>query len=125
MSGIYHLLIQLLQPQKITIGKLGLFQFPAGYYVYTGSAMNGLEARIARHQRKEKKLHWHIDYLLQYGKIIDVFRHITKARLECEYNRQIMNLPEAQIIVLKFGSSDCKCDTHLVYFPYKPSLLKI
>jgi sugar fermentation stimulation protein A len=120
MSGIYHLLIQLLKPQEIIIGKLGLFRFPAGYYVYTGSAMNGLEARVARHHRKEKRLHWHIDYLLQHANIIDVVFHVTTARLECEYNRQIMILPEAQIIVPRFGASDCKCDAHLVYFPNKP-----
>ena len=122
MSGIYHLLIQLLQPQEIIIGKLGLFRFPAGYYVYTGSALNGLEARVARHRRKEKRLHWHIDYLLQHAKIIDVVFYITTERLECECNRQIMNLPDAQIIVPKFGASDCKCDAHLVYFPNRPVL---
>ena len=122
MSGIYHLLIQLLQPQEIIVGKLGLFRFPAGYYVYTGSALNGLEARVARHRRKEKRLHWHIDYLLQYAKIIDVVYHITTERLECEYNRQIMNLPDAQIIVPRFGASDCKCDAHLVYFLSRPVL---
>ena len=122
MSGIYHLLIQLLQPQEIIVGKLGLFRFPAGYYVYTGSALNGLEARVARHRRKEKRLHWHIDYLLQYAKIIDVVYHITTERLECEYNRQIMNLPDAQIIVPRFGASDCKCDAHLVYFLNRPVL---
>lgn len=132
MSGIYHLLIQLLQPQEIIVGKLGLFRFPSGYYVYTGSALNGLEARVARHRRKEKRLHWHIDYLLQQAKIIDVVFHpnteedknfhITTARLECEYNRRIMNLPDAQIIVPRFGASDCKCDAHLVYFPNRPVL---
>ncbi|HIE25811.1 TPA: GIY-YIG nuclease family protein [Candidatus Poribacteria bacterium] len=122
MSGIYHLLIQLLQPQEIIIGKLGLFLFPPGYYVYTGSALNGLKARIARHRRKEKRLHWHIDYLLQHARIIDVVCHITTARLECEYNGQIMNLPQAQITVPRFGASDCKCVAHLVYFPNRPVL---
>lgn len=122
MPGIYHLLIQLLQPQEIIVGKLGCFRFPAGYYVYTGSALNGLEARVARHRRKEKRLYWHIDYLLQYAKIIDVAFYITTARLECEYNRRIMNLPDARIIAPRFGASDCKCAAHLVYFPNMPVL---
>ena len=127
MTGIYHLLIQLLQPQEIIVGKLGCFRFPAGYYVYTGSALNGLEARVARHRRKEKlrgtkQSHWHIDYLLQHARIIDVIFHITTARLECEYNRRIMNLPGAQIIVPRFGASDCKCKAHLVYFSNMPIL---
>ncbi|MFQ6040292.1 MAG: DUF123 domain-containing protein [Candidatus Poribacteria bacterium] len=115
-------MIQLLQPQEIIIGKLGLFLFPPGYYVYTGSALNSLEARIARHRREEKRLHWHIDYLLQHAKIIDVVCHVTKEPLECEYNHQIMNLPQARIIAPKFGASDCKCLSHLVYFPHKPTI---
>jgi len=37
--------------------------------------MNGLENRINRHLRKEKKMHWHIDYLLasENAKIARVF----------------------------------------------------
>ncbi|MBM4035886.1 MAG: DUF123 domain-containing protein, partial [Planctomycetes bacterium] len=30
--------------------------------------MRGLEARIARHQRRTKRLHWHIDYFLALPK---------------------------------------------------------
>jgi Uri superfamily endonuclease len=42
----------------------GFFEFPADVYVYTGSATSGIEAQIARRQRADKKLRWHIDYLL-------------------------------------------------------------
>lgn len=126
MTGIYHLLIYLRYVKKIQIGKLGEFDFPAGYYVYTGSAMNGLENRIDRHLRKCKKLHWHIDYLLLHSEIIDVVTHITDKQMECEYNSIIANLPDAAIIVPKFGSTDCRrCSSHLVYFSNKPDLSKI
>lgn len=124
MSGIYHLLIYLKKEQEIVIGKLGTFRFPAGYYVYTGSALNGLEGRIARHRRKTKRLHWHIDYLLQYADITDVVTHVTTERLECLYNSNITELPDAQIIAPRFGASDCRCRAHLVYFPSKPDLAK-
>ena len=123
MSGIYHLLIYLAQSQNIIIGKLGTFHFPVGYYVYTGSALNNVAARVARHQRAEKRLHWHIDYLLQQARIIDVVIHPTTERLECAYNSCILNLPGARIIVPRFGASDCRCNTHLVYFPTKPELI--
>jgi sugar fermentation stimulation protein A len=79
--GVYHLLIHLPQDTTMEVGKLGNFRFPAGYYVYTGSALGGLESRIARHFRRKKRLHWHIDYLLQYGCIIDVITHPTTDRL--------------------------------------------
>ena len=75
--GIYHLIIYLPSDTSIEVGKLGRYYFQTGYYVYTGSAMRGLDQRIARHLRSEKRLHWHIDYLLQHGQIIDVTTRIT------------------------------------------------
>src|SRR5512134_2327284 len=60
----YQLLLRLNQDSLLRIGCLGAFDFPAGRYVYTGSARRDLEARIARHLSPAKRLHWHIDYLL-------------------------------------------------------------
>jgi len=54
-SASYQLLIKLADKRRIKVGRLGSFIFPAGYYVYTGSAKIGLEARIARHLRRDKK----------------------------------------------------------------------
>ena len=120
--GIYHLLIYLSQDAAVEVGKLGKFHFPAGYYVYTGSALGGLEARIARHRRSEKRLHWHIDYLLQLGDIVDVITHHTTERLECHFSRKILALPNSSIPAKHFGSSDCGCPSHLVYFKEKPDI---
>lgn len=121
-KGIYQLIIYLPSETIIEIGKLGRFQFKSGYYVYTGSAMGGLESRIARHQRQQKHLHWHIDYLLQHAQIIDIIRHPTTERLECHFNEKIMSLSECQIPVKGFGSSDCKCISHLLFFDKKPEI---
>ena len=118
--GIYHLLIYLPHDTTVEVGKLGSFHFPAGYYVYTGSALGGLEARITRHLRREKRLHWHIDYLLQYGRVIDVVAHRTTERLECHLNEKILSLPDCKVPVKGFGSSDCDCLSHLTYFDEKP-----
>lgn len=60
----YQLFIEVNEPITLAIGKLGRFDFPAGSYVYTGSAKAHMEARIARHLSVDKKLRWHIDYLL-------------------------------------------------------------
>jgi len=118
--GIYHLLIYLPHDTTVEVGKLGSFHFPAGYYVYTGSALGGLESRIARHLRRKKRLHWHIDYLLQYGYIIDVITHRTAEHLECHFNQKILSLPNCKVPVEGFGSSDCSCPSHLIYFEEKP-----
>ena len=117
-SGIYCLFIKLSKDQKIRIGKLGRIFFPKGVYVYTGSAMNGLITRIDRHKRKQKKLFWHIDYLLKHAKIFHVISIKTNKRLECALNNMVSKLPNAKPIK-GFGCSDCKCESHLFYFPEK------
>ncbi|MCS4542213.1 MAG: GIY-YIG nuclease family protein [Euryarchaeota archaeon] len=98
------------------MGKLGTFFFPKGYYVYTGSALNNLDARIAHHKNANKKLRWHIDYLLRKARILNVLTIKTERKVECQLHGVIENLPNAKILIPKFGSSDCKCKSHLVYF---------
>ena len=68
MSGeahrTYQLLIEVADTVSVQVGRLGRFEFVAGDYVYTGSALRNFEARIRRHLSAVKKMHWHIDYLL-------------------------------------------------------------
>jgi len=113
--GSYQLRIAVHAQARIPIGAFGVCQFPAGKYVYTGSALNGLEARVARHLRSEKKLHWHIDYLLQHAEVTGVDLFPGSGRRECQLNQSALSLPGAKIIVPGFGSSDCRCVSHLVY----------
>jgi Uri superfamily endonuclease len=40
----------------------------------------------------------------------------SRSRTECQRHEAIMNLPGAQTIVPGFGSSDCYCPSHLVFF---------
>ncbi|WP_395858272.1 DUF123 domain-containing protein [Desulfofundulus sp. TPOSR] len=37
-------------------------------YVYVGLVMGGLRRRVRRPLYQDKKLHWCIDYLLEFGK---------------------------------------------------------
>ena len=119
-SGTYALILHLPRAQTIRVGALGTFRFPRGWYVYVGSAMNGLNARIARHQRGEKKIFWHIDYLTRHAKIIAVETHESRKRLECHAARRVLSRANAQVIAPRFGSSDCNCPTHVVYFAQLP-----
>ncbi|MCD4744668.1 MAG: DUF123 domain-containing protein, partial [Bacteroidales bacterium] len=49
-SGIYSLLLELKKDMCLTTGALGEFEFPAGYYSYTGSARGGGGfSRMRRH----------------------------------------------------------------------------
>lgn len=115
MKGVYLLLINLKKNSRIKIGKLGKITFPKGFYVYVGSALNSLQARVARHLSSEKKLRWHIDYLLASpnAEVEMVITRQTEKRIECKVNEIIQKFGKP---VEKFGSSDCKCKSHLTYF---------
>lgn len=123
--GTYNLIIDMPKDMTIEVGNLGSLMFRRGFYVYTGSALNGLQVRLIRHLRKEKRMHWHIDYLLEHSRITDVIAYITDRRLECQINRAILSLRTCKGIIPRFGSSDCKCPSHLLYFIDKPDIFEL
>ncbi len=125
-KGAYCLLIRLRRPQTIAVGRLGVFRFPRGYYAYCGSALGGLRPRLRRHLRKDKPLHWHVDYLLAspQAELVETAVFPTGERLECEIARLMLRRPGAAVVVRGFGSSDCRqgCPAHLVHFRRRPEL---
>ena len=84
--------------------------------MYTGSALNGLESRIARHRRRRKTLRWHIDYLLEVAEIVAAVEVPTRRRLECARNRRVLAAAGARVIARGFGAGGCQCEAHLAYF---------
>lgn len=109
----YILKISLDKTRKIQIGKLGTFSFSNGVYWYVGSAKKNLMQRIARHQRKKKKLHWHIDYLLEHARITSIwYTDISEETLATMFARRL------QIPVTGFGASDKKTKAHLFFGEY-------
>lgn len=94
------------------IGALGEITFCSGCYVYIGSAQKNLRQRIERHLRKEKRLFWHIDYLLDNGaaSVVKVFYREGDKAQECIAAKQIARENRS---VLGFGCSDCFCKSHL------------
>ena len=121
-NGSYILLITLDRSTDITVGKLGKFIFPEGYYLYIGSALNGLHGRIKRHLRKEKRQHWHIDYLLSHAGIEDIWYIFSEDRVECLLAKTALAMPLTHVPVPGFGSSDCRCNSHLIYLTEKPTI---
>ncbi len=108
----YQLEIRVARPIRCQIGSRGTFVFPAGRYVYTGSAKRNLAARIARHLRSDKVLRWHIDYLLAAPGVHVV--GVTRSRRdECALNQAC----KGECIVPGFGASDCRrgCGAHLKF----------
>lgn len=112
MKGCYCLIIFLNDIKSIKIGKLGKISFKEGYYVYVGSAMNSLESRLKRHLSSEKKLHWHVDYLLKESEIVKIIYN-EERKVECELSEHLSFKSEG---INGFGCSDCNCESHLYYF---------
>jgi len=104
---------------------LGEVSFKEGDYIYIGSAKGCLETRLQRHLRKEKRIFWHIDYLLenQKAKILQIWT-IDK-KMECQTAEVFYQDPTTEIIKKGFGSSDCKCLTHLFFIKDKKETEKI
>jgi sugar fermentation stimulation protein A len=118
-----YLLIMKLKGQAISIGRLGLLEFSSGYFVYVGSAMNGLRARVSRHRKQKKKLHWHIDYLLRKAELIRVLEFPSNKRQECELSHKLRHIAHSEL--KGFGASDCKCNSHLYFFSKLPDIEKL
>lgn len=110
MAITYQLVIDVAKPLCIAVGALGVVAFPAGRYVYTGSAKRHPETRIARHLARAKTLRWHIDYLLAAPGV-----HVVEVRRFDEPECVVSRGTVGQIPVPRFGASDCRagCGSHL------------
>ena len=123
--GTYVLALWLGAARTIAVGRLGTIQFPAGWYLYVGSALGpgGLLARLARHKRRlavDKRAHWHLDYLRECAVWGGAWVRVSGRRLECAWAAELRDLPHARIVAPGFGSSDCRCVAHLVRVPALP-----
>ncbi len=122
-KGVYTLIIWVPSETRIDVGQKGSCRFPRGYYAYTGSARGkgalSLGGRVLRHLRRDKKKHWHIDYLLSAGDVavVAAVSAQTNDKMECPINRHLRDRLQAKIVVAGFGSSDCsrRCGSHLLY----------
>ncbi|EHR77747.1 endonuclease [Thermococcus litoralis DSM 5473] len=116
MKGSYLLVIYLERDANIRT-KAREFHLKKGYYIYVGSAMNSLEKRVARHFRKKKRLHWHIDFLLQRAQLLSAYLIPSEERIEEELSRIVGKVFQG---VEGFGASDVKVKTNLYYSATPP-----
>jgi Uri superfamily endonuclease len=121
--GSYALHLNLVEAQMMQVGSLGEFNFPAGDYIYLGSALGsgGLKARLGRHLRGDGHYHWHIDWLRASAAVIGYYYLEANFRLECVWSQALINCSGAGIPAPGFGASDCRasknpCAAHLVWF---------
>jgi Uri superfamily endonuclease len=122
-AGTYILVLYVGRKAEIKIGRLGDFNLASGYYLYAGSARGpgGLKARLRHHLRERKQLRWHIDYLLRAARVVEIWKVFSPRKLECLWAQTLLKMAGAKIPISGFGSSDCDCPTHLIYFASLPS----
>jgi Uri superfamily endonuclease len=122
-GGAYALILFCSREELVQIGKLGPLQLRRGFYVYVGSAVGpgGVRARVAHHQKVSQRPHWHIDYLRPHTRLERIWYSHDRVRREHQWARVIHALRGASVPVPGFGSSDCKCMTHLFFFTRRPS----
>ncbi len=113
--GAYLLAIRLSVPLHLDLSSLGTAVLPAGWYAYAGSAHGpgGIKARVARHLRQDKPVHWHVDTLTKVASDLQAFPVIGGR--ECDLLGALLEKPGYQVAVAGFGSSDCRrCPSHLL-----------
>lgn len=111
---LYAIYLEVPCEKKLEIGRLGNFLFEKGMYIYVGSAKRNIVARINRHKRVQKPLRWHFDYLRPFGQVTKIITY-EKASGECELAEKIRKEVGGSFPIIRFGSTDCRCTSHLIY----------
>lgn len=121
--GTYALLLELHERAEVRVGRLGRIDFDSPFYLYFGSAFGpgGLRARLKHHLQPTTSSHWHVDYLRQIAGVVAVWHTRDPAPLECIWVSAASALRGASLVP-RFGSSDCRCHSHLLALPRLPSL---
>lgn len=116
-KGSYVLLIRLASPCDVVLrGKNGMLE--PGLYAYCGSAMGpgGLKARIERHRRRDKKIHWHVDQVTTQVPVYKV--GVSFDLSECHLVDLLARQTGAGFPIPGFGSTDCQdCKSHFLKLP--------
>jgi Uri superfamily endonuclease len=122
VKGVYILHLSIKTKTSAKVGRLGRVVFAAGYYAYVGSAFGpgGLSARLAHHLRRATSPHWHMDFLRPHGVVDKIWWSRAAPASEHLWARALMRLRGARMPVRGFGSSDCRCDSHLIHLRRRP-----
>jgi sugar fermentation stimulation protein A len=118
--GSYLLILHVRDDVAMTVGSLGRVSLRKGFYIYVGSAMANLTRRLERHLRMRKQHHWHIDVLRDVAEVHALLPIRSSTRLECDIAKAMSTL--ADWTIPDFGSSDCRCPTHLFAMKEDPLL---
>jgi Uri superfamily endonuclease len=120
--GSYALLLQCERSATLEIGSLGSLHTRPGCYLYIGSAFGpgGVRARCRRHLQGGRP-HWHMDYLRPLCRLQAIWYTHDTNRREHQWAALLAGHRCAQLPFPGFGSCDCDCASHLLWFRSAPS----
>jgi len=124
LPGTYALVLRDSGRLEMLVGRLGTLAVEPGFYVYVGSALGpgGLASRVGRHTRADKECRWHIDYLAAIATLDEAWYTVDQTHRECQWADAVRQIRGATVPLEGFGSSDCRCRAHLLFFQKRPSL---
>ncbi len=114
----YILILRFENDFRTHVGALGEIGLERGYYAYVGSAKAGLRRRARRHLANPVKKRWHIDHITGASSRRMVFWKPHENGGECEAAGKLRKFLSE---VKGFGSSDCRCPSHLFYLGPEPT----
>jgi Uri superfamily endonuclease len=117
---------------RLTIGALGIFDFPAGYYAYLGSAFGsgGVRKRTHRHLTTVTPRKWNVDHLKPLCTPVAVWWTHDRDKVEFDWAEVLEEMasaseevPGASVPAPRFGAADNKqAEAHLFRFDRTPSV---
>lgn len=116
IAGAYALILKLEHAVRVDRPPSTAGALPPGWYVYAGSARGpgGIRARLARHFRAEKRIHWHIDQLTG-APGVQLWASPAPDIRECALVEKMGRSEFFRTALPGFGSTDCrKCEGHLL-----------
>ncbi len=114
-AGAYVLLIETAGPLSIRLPQNDVSVLAPGTYLYVGSANGpgGMKARLRRHFRCSKKIHWHVDQLTTCAASVEALA--VAGGNECKLGETLLASHQYKMALAGFGSSDCHiCSSHLL-----------
>ena len=110
--------------KRLEIVRLGAYDIVPEHYASVGSAFGagGLRLRIGHHLESSATPHWHIDYLLDVAKPVEVWYTTANRKLEHHWAELVEKAPRFRVPVPRFGSSDYhrSRSSHLFYCRRRP-----
>ncbi len=124
LPGTYALIFSASRKGRLSIGKIGTLELKPGFYIYVGSAFGpgGLRARISHHCRKAARPHWHIDHMASALALKEIWYTCDPIHREHQWATMIANIRGGSLPLAGFGSSDCRCKSHLFFRNARPSI---